>query len=69
MESKHERILNYLEWLSQNYKQDFIDLWLRCCDMCDWLESDFINKDILADIIIDYDLSFFDDQIKEILAS
>ena len=66
-QTKREQITEYLLHLEENFKGDLIALWETCCDLCGWLDLDSVSLDVMTDIILDYNTSLFDEDIKAIL--
>ena len=68
-EEKREQLTEYFDYLKENFKRDLVALWETCCDLCGWLDLDNISTETMVDVILDYNNSLFDDQIKAILNS
>ena len=62
-----EKVTAYIEDVEKNYKADFVALWETCCDLCGWLDLDNPNRESMIDIIMDYNNSLFDEDLKKIL--
>lgn len=66
-EKVKENVTEYINSLEQNYKADFVAMWETCCDLCGWLDLDNPNKETMIDIVLDYNNSLFDSDLKKIL--
>lgn len=64
---KREALREYLEHLEADFPHDLVMLWASCCEICDFLDKDEINIDIMIDIILDYNDSLNDTEIDNIL--
>ena len=63
-----QRVEEYIDDVENNYKHDFIKLWETCCDISGWLDLDAPSAEAMVDIVMDYNNSLFDENLKKILA-